>query len=195
MDTAKIKSVLIFNALSALLFYFAHTAARESTFSVEDTDQSAQFLDTVAFLNDLQFDLDFVNSLGDTAVKTDVYVRPLSLSDSGRDNPFRRSSPSVLFEGPQDVFSDQSEVRSIQEELSSPASQVLSEEQVLAEEQSTAVLPGAGEQQDSIAPSSDEQSFTEEQEEEQDVSLPEERDAESQSEVSPPDPSSATLTR
>ena len=148
MNSAKIKSVFIFIILTSVLFYFNNLIARESTFTIEDTEQSAQFLDIVAVLNDIQFDLDFVGSLGDTVIKTDVYIQPLSPSDAGRDNPFRKSNPSVLFESPQDVFSGQGEVRAIIEgEVPSPG---LSDSQLLVEEQGTAVLLEEG--QDFIVP-------------------------------------------
>lgn len=184
MNSGKIKSVFIFIVLTGVLFYFGHLLAREPMFSIEDTEQSARFLDAVAVLNDIQFDLDFVNSLGDTAIKTDVYIRPLSPSDAGRDNPFRKSNPSALFERPQDVFSGQDQIRSIQEELPPPASSEilaeLTEEERLFIESQNIVVPPAEEQ--SVVPLAEDPV----------VVVPEE--GEIQIEESP-DPPSATLTR
>ena len=158
MNSGKIKSVLIFIVLIGILFYFGNLIARESTFSIEDTEQSARFLGIVAVLQDIAFDLDFVNSLGDTAIKTDVYVQPLSSSDFGRDNPFRKSDPSILFESPQDVFSGQGEVRAIREVLPPPSPDI----RLPVEDQGVAV-PSAEEfveQQVSVPPT---EGFVEEQ--------------------------------
>lgn len=195
----KIKSIFIFIVLTGVLFYFANLVARESGFTIEDTGHSARFLDIVAVLGDIQFDLDFINSLGDTAIKTDVYIQPLSSSDAGRDNPFKKSSPSTLFQSPGDVFPGQGQVRAIEEAPSAPPA---------------AQLPAGGEDfvapsevpQDFVAPSEEEQrvsvpseeSFGEEEfvaplEEGEDVVVPEEETGGQAGD--PSNPSSATLTR
>ncbi len=190
MNSGKVKSVFIFIILTGILFYFGDLVARESAFSIEDTEQSARFLDIVAVLNDIQFDLDFVNSLGDTAIKTNVYIQPLSSSDAGRDNPFRKSSPSALFESPQDVFPSQEEVRAIFEgEVPPPIPPDL-----------RSLLEG----QDIVVPSEGGQDVGPPEElvnQLQDVGPPEELVNQLQ-DVAPPDgqeelsdPSSATLTR
>ena len=97
MDSQKVKSLFFFLVLTALFFYFGHTIAREPGAAAALSEQPTQFFDVIAVLDSIQFDFDFINSLSDTAVKTEVYVPPLSPSDSGRDNPFMRSTPSVFF--------------------------------------------------------------------------------------------------
>lgn len=106
MDPQKIKSLFLFLILAALFFYFGHSIAREPGSSVVQSEQSTRFLDVIAVLDSIQFDFDFINSLSDTSIKTDVYVPPLSLSDSGRDNPFMRSNPSTPFSGLPGVSTD-----------------------------------------------------------------------------------------
>lgn len=105
MDLQKVKSLFFFLVLAALLFYFGHTIARESG-SAGYSEQSARFLGIVAVLDTIQFDLDFVNSLGDTSIKTDVFVPSLSRGDSGRDNPFMKSNPSASFTSFSDIPTD-----------------------------------------------------------------------------------------
>ena len=106
MDSQKIKSLFLFLVLTALFFYFGHAIAREPGSSVVQSEQSTRFLDVIAVLDSIQFDFDFINSLGDTSIKTDVYVPPLPLSDSGRDNPFMRSNSSTPFSGLPGVSTD-----------------------------------------------------------------------------------------
>ena len=99
MDIQKVKSLLFFLILTALFFYFGHTIAREPGSSIVHSEQSTRFLDVIAVLDNIQFDFDFISSLSDTSIKTEVYVPPLSPSDSSRDNPFMRSSVSSSFSG------------------------------------------------------------------------------------------------
>ena len=174
MDLQKVKSLLLFLVLTALFFYFGHAVARESESAVVQSEQSMRFLDAIAVLDSIQFDFDFINSLSDTAIKTEVYVPPLSPSDlEGRDNPFMRSNSSVFFSGlpgvsaSADVFDDSGVVR--EEVFAPPAASVVQQP-----------LSGVVPPQDSGSVSS-EDLVPERQED-----LP----------VSPPTPSSsATLTR
>ena len=187
MDSGKVKSVFIFIILVAVLFYFGNLTAREAAFSIADTDQSVQFLETVAVLDAIDFDLDFVNSLGGTAIRTDVYVQPLSPSDAGRDNPFRRSNPSTLFQSSQDVFSGQGDVRSIQEILSPSASSDDSQSPV---EKQGAVVPVEESEEDSEGVP---QNVSVPPAEEQSPATP--KGAEEGESENPPESPSATLTR
>ena len=118
MDLQKVKSLLLFLVLTGLFFYFGHSVARESDSAVVQSEQSMRFLDAIAVLDSIQFDFDFINSLGDTAIKTEVYVPPVPPSDSkGRDNPFMRSDSSPFFSGSSgistgaDVFNASEDVR------------------------------------------------------------------------------------
>ena len=118
----KIKSVLIFFVLVFVLFYFGSMIAPEPEVSFEG-ERSARFLDVVAVLDTIEFDFEFINSFGTTALKTDVVISPISPSDSGRDNPFKRSDtptaggsfdPTSLFSGefvsPPDTAVEQEEI-------------------------------------------------------------------------------------
>ena len=103
MDQQKIKSLFIFIILTVILFYLGNMVARKSNPATVNSEQSTKFLDTVAMLDTIQFDFDFINSLGSGTIKTDVYIQPLSNSDVGRDNPFMRSNPSSSFGNPNDI--------------------------------------------------------------------------------------------
>ena len=182
MDSQKVKSLLLFLVLTALFFYFGHTIAREPGSVVVQSEQSTRFLDVIAVLDSIQFDFDFINSLSDTAIKTDEPVPLLSPSDSGRDNPFMRSNPSAFFAGSSGVptgavgFDDSGVVR---EEVSDPLFESIIQQQPLE-----GVVPP----QDFV-PVSPEDSSPEQQE---DQSIPL---SPSPAPVSPSSSSSATLTR
>ena len=106
MEAQKTKSVLIFIALTGLFLYIGNMVAREPESTTTRSERSVRFLNSVAVLDNIHFDFDFINALGNTTIKTDVYIQPPSFSDTGRDNPFMRSNPSVFFGSQQGVVTD-----------------------------------------------------------------------------------------
>ena len=88
----------MFIVLTGMLFYFGNMVARKSNPATASSEQSARFLDIVAVLDTIQFDLDFINSFGNATINTDAYVEPISnISNDGRDNPFMKSNPYTAF--------------------------------------------------------------------------------------------------
>ena len=98
MNFQKIKSILAFFVPVFLLFYLATSISPEPTVSFSE-NRSARLLEVVATLDTIDFDIDFINSFGNTSLKTVVYIPDISSSDPGRDNPFMRSGGVPVFEG------------------------------------------------------------------------------------------------
>ena len=103
MDTQKTKSIFTFIILAGMFLYVGNMAARESQYTATRSGRSTQFLNDVAVLDSIQFDFNFINSFGDTTIKTDVFIEPITPSETGRDNPFMKSNPSAFFGDTQNI--------------------------------------------------------------------------------------------
>ena len=103
MDTQKTKSIFTFILLTGVFLYVGNMAAREPQYTATRSGRSTQFLNDVAVLDRIQFDLDFINAFGNTTIKTEVYIPPITPSETGRDNPFMKSNPSTFFGGTQNI--------------------------------------------------------------------------------------------
>ena len=98
MNAQKIKLILFFIVSTVVFFYAGHRFARQAEANLAaDWEQSVSFLEVVNNLSTIQFDFDFIDSLGNTDFLTGAYVpravRPLNI---GRDNPFRKFDQSSV---------------------------------------------------------------------------------------------------
>ncbi|MCY4577381.1 MAG: hypothetical protein OXB96_03115 [Candidatus Kaiserbacteria bacterium] len=193
MTSQKIKSVFIFIVLVGVLFYFGHLFARESQATSPVDDLSSRFLAVVAVLDSIQFDFAFLNSLGSSAVRTDVYIQPLSSSGVGRDNPFMRSGPSTPFRGSQEVPTG---VEGLVDPGATPEGGTTPSLSPTPQQTVGAVSPASSppvQQEDQLtSPDILFQTPQENQSTSPETSVPASQDDQS---TSPPTPSSATLTR
>ena len=109
MNTQAIKSIVFFLILTAVLFFGAHKIASTPDVKFEElSTRAATFIELVAALEGIDFDIDFVESLvvRGNAGSSSVQVPPLSTAP-GRQNPFapanaRSSSFSSEFRQPSD---------------------------------------------------------------------------------------------
>ncbi len=84
-----IKSLIIFIALIAIMFYIAHSFARESkTEHTLNETRASTFLDLTLKLQGITFDIDFVKSLSAVGTAEPAIAETLSRSQVGRPNPF-----------------------------------------------------------------------------------------------------------
>ena len=100
MNKDGIKSLAIFLVITGVIFYGAHIFAGDSevTFSTENA-RSTTFLNLVQVLNGIEFDLDFVQSLGSGrgGVQNPVIIQDVYDGRTGRANPFAPASSQNTF--------------------------------------------------------------------------------------------------
>ena len=76
MNTQKIKSILLFIVLAVIFFYAAHRFARHTEVDLTAAGgQSVSFLEVVNNLSTIQFDFEFIESLGTAKLLTREYVQ------------------------------------------------------------------------------------------------------------------------
>ena len=98
MQVDKLKPLLLFVILSGALFFAGHRFARQAEVDfVVDHARSSYFLEIVRRLDEIQFD--FTESLGSGGtLLTPVSVPETSLSQTGRENPFKQMSSNLFFD-------------------------------------------------------------------------------------------------
>ena len=89
MNTAKIKSIVLFFIVAAFIFYTSNTFSRDGKTDLgQGQERSTAFLEAVEMVENIHIDVDFINSLGKGQLETKVRKPRLPNQGIGRDNPF-----------------------------------------------------------------------------------------------------------